>query len=331
MNDMRGMICLDCGGALQPGGKDSGVICASCGKNYQVREGIPFIPGKKDLSGYDTGIAGENARIYDSLADLGTQVKGVNLLLSEYYTDRIRDIHIELLSPSLSPSAKVLEAGCGLGKISRALTGITAGYHGFDISYASVKKARDICMPGNSRFFVGNVLAIPFPEGYFDAVVSSEMLEHVPADKAAIAEMKRVLKPKGLLSVSVPNSMMAFYPLEFFSMVRHYGLKKFRNLIRRELDWAADEAYDRPYMPGQFRKLFTEEGLSIAAHRTALCYLWRRPYSDVIEWLEKKKWFDPAGFVERYFRVDSFMTGNRLPVLGMMGTRQFILARKDRS
>ena len=46
---------------------------------------------------------------------------------------------------------------------------------------------------------------LPFPDATFDCVIASEVLEHIPDDDAAIAEMVRVLKPGGRLAVTVPR------------------------------------------------------------------------------------------------------------------------------
>jgi SAM-dependent methyltransferase len=52
---------------------------------------------------------------------------------------------------------------------------------------------------------VGDALALPFPDGAFDRVVAAEILEHVPADTVAIAELVRVLRPGGTIAVTVPR------------------------------------------------------------------------------------------------------------------------------
>lgn len=51
----------------------------------------------------------------------------------------------------------------------------------------------------------GDALALPFPDGTFDCVIASEILEHVGADDRAIAELARVLRPGGRMAVTVPN------------------------------------------------------------------------------------------------------------------------------
>jgi SAM-dependent methyltransferase len=56
-----------------------------------------------------------------------------------------------------------------------------------------------------ARAVVGDALALPYADGTFDVVIASEILEHVPADDGAIAELVRVLKPGGTLAVSVPR------------------------------------------------------------------------------------------------------------------------------
>jgi SAM-dependent methyltransferase len=52
---------------------------------------------------------------------------------------------------------------------------------------------------------VGNALALPFPDASFDRVIASEVLEHVPLDETAMAELARVLRAGGVLAVTVPR------------------------------------------------------------------------------------------------------------------------------
>jgi SAM-dependent methyltransferase len=51
----------------------------------------------------------------------------------------------------------------------------------------------------------GDALALPFPDGAFDRVIAAEVLEHIPDDAAAMAELARVLRPGGKLAVTVPR------------------------------------------------------------------------------------------------------------------------------
>ena len=46
---------------------------------------------------------------------------------------------------------------------------------------------------------------MPFPDGGFDRVIAAEVLEHIPDDMAAMAEIFRVLKPGGTAAITVPS------------------------------------------------------------------------------------------------------------------------------
>ena len=61
--------------------------------------------------------------------------------------------------------------------------------------------------PAHSRGGVvrGDALTVPFPDGAFDRVIAAEILEHIPADQAAMAELVRVLRPGGTMAVTVPR------------------------------------------------------------------------------------------------------------------------------
>jgi len=55
-----------------------------------------------------------------------------------------------------------------------------------------------------------NVYALPYPDNTFDAVIMSEILEHVDDDRAALREAWRVLRPGGVVAVTVPNADYPF-------------------------------------------------------------------------------------------------------------------------
>jgi SAM-dependent methyltransferase len=71
--------------------------------------------------------------------------------------------------------------------------------------FEAMAEAGEVPPGGTARVQVGDALALPYPDGHFDTVLASEILEHVPADDAAIAELVRVLAPGGTLAVTVPR------------------------------------------------------------------------------------------------------------------------------
>ena len=103
---------------------------------------------------------------------------------------------------------RVLDLGCGDGRHAYAAWRLGAGVVALDQAEAEVKHVRDRLDELGARNAValrGDGLALPFPDGCFDRVIAAEVLEHVPDDRGMLAEAVRVLKPGGLLAVTVPR------------------------------------------------------------------------------------------------------------------------------
>jgi len=56
-----------------------------------------------------------------------------------------------------------------------------------------------------------NIYALPYPDNTFDAVILSEILEHIDDDVAGLKEAYRVLKPGGVVAITVPNANYPFW------------------------------------------------------------------------------------------------------------------------
>jgi SAM-dependent methyltransferase len=59
--------------------------------------------------------------------------------------------------------------------------------------------------PGSVSFCIANAYNLPFADGSFDVIIFSEVLEHLPDYMRALIEVRRVLRPCGLLGISVPS------------------------------------------------------------------------------------------------------------------------------
>ena len=101
----------------------------------------------------------------------------------------------------------VLDAACGTGYGSRILAEKAAQVYGIDISEDAVQYARKKYISENINFQTMSVEKLDFPDNFFDLIVSFETIEHVEHEIQIrfLAEIKRCLKPTGVLIMSTPN------------------------------------------------------------------------------------------------------------------------------
>lgn len=115
----------------------------------------------------------------------------------------------------IGPSSKVIDVGCGAGRHAFEAYRRGADVVAFDRDEAELRSVDAILRamaetgeaPGgaSAKVVVGDALTLPYPDQTFDCVIASEILEHIPQDDFAIAELIRVLKVGGTLAVSVPR------------------------------------------------------------------------------------------------------------------------------
>ena len=104
------------------------------------------------------------------------------------------------------PGLKVLDVGCGTGDFLRLLAPIVSPGTavGLDLSETMIAEARHRSgkIAENLSFRVGSVLDLPFPPASFDRVIATQLLLHVPDPLKALQELKRVLAPAGVVSIT---------------------------------------------------------------------------------------------------------------------------------
>ncbi len=129
------------------------------------------------------------------------------------YSDEFRQLldrrsahtHAAHLLPHLESGQRVLDFGCGPGKISVGLArAVEPGeLHGIAVEESQIELASAAAKAGghdNATFHIGDATALPFDDGYFDIAHCHAVLMHVPDTQAALAEVMRVLKPGGIIS-----------------------------------------------------------------------------------------------------------------------------------
>lgn len=101
-------------------------------------------------------------------------------------------------------SGMVLDAGCGTGYLSELIARRNKASAGIDIDLESLRLA---ALNAKTVFFTqADLRHIPFHDTIFQAVVASEVLEHLPEECLALKEFYRVLRKNGELIITVPSS-----------------------------------------------------------------------------------------------------------------------------
>ncbi len=111
---------------------------------------------------------------------------------------------------------RLLDLGCGFGRHAYQAARLGAQVVALDAGADEVRKVQDtfgaMSVAGEldqatARVGAvqGDALRLPFADGSFDRVIASEVLEHIPDDQAAMAELARVLRPGGSMAVTVPR------------------------------------------------------------------------------------------------------------------------------
>ncbi len=112
---------------------------------------------------------------------------------------------------------RLLDIGCGFGRHAYQAARLGAEVVAFDFGADEVRNVLDTfgamfvggeIDPARARVGAvqGDALALPFGDSSFDRIIASEVLEHIPADEAAMAELARVLRPGGTMAVTVPRA-----------------------------------------------------------------------------------------------------------------------------
>ena len=107
------------------------------------------------------------------------------------------------MSQYLSPSDKILEAGCGLGRCTMALRKRGYACEGVDYAAHTVEEVKKL--NPDLPIYVGDCFALEVPDGYYAAYLSFGVIEHfIDGPEPILLEARRILRKAGLAYFSVP-------------------------------------------------------------------------------------------------------------------------------
>ena len=177
--------------------------------------------------------------------------KGISLdILADYYDrftftekSKFRRNQIELMD--IRKGENVLEVGCGTGALSilsKIAVGESGEVEGIDIAPKMISNAQQKARKANLNinFKIASVNELPYPDNYFDLVISSLMFHHLPVavKKEGLEEIYRVLKEEGRLFLcDLCSPHILTFPLMYFMLIwisptRYQLLGKLPELIK---------------------------------------------------------------------------------------------------
>jgi SAM-dependent methyltransferase len=118
---------------------------------------------------------------------------------------------IPLLVGAIGRGKRVLDLGCRSGALTRHFLDGNSVV-GLDVDASALEKAASL---GIEPVQADVEEPLPFEDGSFDAVVAGELLEHLRFPDALVGEIRRVLRPGGMLAGSVPNAFRVQSRLRF--------------------------------------------------------------------------------------------------------------------
>ncbi len=218
------------------------------------------------------------------------------------------------LLPHLRPGQAILDVGCGPGTITTDLAELVApgrvvGVDAAEEALVQARAAAHARTVSTVEFAWGDAYALDFPEGSFDVVHAHQVLQHLAEPARALAELRRVCRPDGLVAARDSDyGACAWYPLDpaldrwlalYHELVRHNGAEA--DAGRRLLSWARQAGFsevtasasvwcfatpeDRAWWGGlwaervvasSFAALAVESGLSTRDELAAIADAWRR-------------------------------------------------------
>ena len=177
----------------------------------------------------------------------------------------------ELGRPHLAgPGAVALDFGCGNGANTVLFASDVARIVGVDVAPEQVEIGTAYAKEhrlDNVEYVLYDGARLPFEDGSFDNVVTFEVLEHTTDDRAALAELVRVLKPGSNLIMSVPNK---WYLMETHGFRFRPARVKWNRVPL--LSWLPTPIHERwanarIYTRRRILRLLDEAGFEVLEHR----------------------------------------------------------------
>jgi ubiquinone/menaquinone biosynthesis C-methylase UbiE len=227
-----------------------------------------------------------------------------------------------LENSNLSEDSIILDGGCGAGIFAREA--VKRGYQvvGMDFSRGMVEKAACICntKSGRSAYFLqGDMQCLPFKDSSFDLIVCLGVISYFWSEEKVLGELSRILKPCGILIVSIINRARLIHYLDLPRFMKNRLRKALRPIdaFRIKESGMKSGYAPRSYFISHFRKSLEKQGLRILQYTTV-------PY-------ERMTLFDRDILPRRLnMKIAMFLEKpSNLPLIGSLGGMCIFRTRKN--
>ncbi len=195
----------------------------------------------------------------------GTYLESEAMRVGEY-----REILNEIRK--LRPSGRLLEIGCAAGSFLKYAERSGYEVEGVDVSEWASSMARE---QFGIKVNVGRLMEVGFADESFDVVFCGDLLEHEPDPVGFLREVRRVLKPGGIIAIKAPTYVNSFY----FRVARLFPVSLTFGFLDVRLLQALKLMHQNPgtppyhlyeYSMGTLRRLLENSRFSMAGSQTSL-------------------------------------------------------------
>jgi len=148
------------------------------------------------------------------------------------------------------PTDRILEVGCGGGHVLRLFP--QADLTGVEVSGRMIEKAARNLMGYRVRLLKGELHELGLPDGGFDKIICTEVLEHVADPESILAEMSRLLRPGGRAVITFPNDRLIHWIKGIFVRTGVAGWPGMRRI-----SWGGDEFHIHVWRTSEMHALLS--------------------------------------------------------------------------
>lgn len=200
----------------------------------------------------------------------------VDLETIQFMTRREADMSFKMRVQTIfeyvdpSDDMRILDLPCGRGFYIKMFRYVSqCQLIGVDLNWDVIQKAkRNVAHLDQVALQQGNIYNIPYPNSSFDAVILSEVLEHIDDDARGLRETFRVLKPGGVVAVTVPHANYPFW----WDPINKTLETLFNRHIQRGVFAGIWANHVRLYTPAQLRQAVKAAGFQIEDERAFTHY-----------------------------------------------------------